>query len=104
MENVLGRGEQYCKGDVVTKLSRWGPMRPVCERGSRKLHRLEFPCESWLVAGKQRPVDKGFGNLGLSHLHSGVSMEQGQGKHVTGFFFLQCGFLLPHGSNPVPVF
>lgn len=33
------------------------------------------------MAGKQGPVDKGFGNLGLSHLHSGVFMEQGQGKH-----------------------
>lgn len=79
MENVLGRGEQYCKGDGVgTKLSQWGPVRPVCERDSAG-YRQESPCESWLVAGKQRPVDKG--NLGLSHLHSGVFMEQGQGKH-----------------------
>lgn len=60
-------------------------MRPVCERGSRKLHRLEFPCESWLVAGKQRPVDKGFGNLGLSHLHSGCPWSRDRASMSLGF-------------------
>lgn len=70
MENVLGRGEQYCKGDGVgTKLSQWGPVRPVCERDSAG-YRQESPCESCLVAGKQRPVDKG--NLGLSPPLRGV--------------------------------